>query len=76
MSGIETRAYADDDSIRIYYLKDGETVWASRYTSLEDATYVAQDFIGLATQCMDPIEEGWPGEQLDEAAELGTPITT
>ncbi|OFK24395.1 hypothetical protein [Olsenella sp. HMSC062G07] len=76
MSSIETRTYANDGGMTIYRLENGETVWDSRYTSLEDATYAAQDFIGLATQCMDPIEEGWPGEQLDEAVELGTPIAT
>lgn len=71
MGEYRAEAYVDNaDGVCVFQL-DGERVrWAAWYRGTDGADMAAADFVGLAVQCIDPIEDGWElgdYESLDQA---------
>lgn len=71
MSEYITEAYVDNaDGVSVFQL-DGERVcWASWWRGTDGAALAAMDFVGIAVNGIDPIEDGWElgdYESLDQA---------
>jgi hypothetical protein len=60
MSEYITEAYVDNADGTCVFQLDGERVrWAAWYRGTDGADLAAADFVGIAVQCIDPIEDGW-----------------
>lgn len=71
MSEYRAEACIDNgEGVYVFQLDGNRVRWAAAYHGADGADLAATDFVGLAVQCIDPIEDGWElgdYESLDQA---------